>query len=240
MDIIHNVCNFGFVCGNHKITTNRSFNYLEYPSKPDGWMNFCKNDYSRDQELVEYLQEEVYDKFGVEIIFYETSYNKKYDRIFGEDNNRHILNYWYVKSFFPLPKEEKTWSKFGIEGMNIFSMFVSKYAFKDRTNNYIPQIGDIVQTVFDNKIYEITEVKEETPTFFQSKRYTWEFVVRPFKIEQEISVIPSLSASPIAKYFKIDDIFDIRTDVDIEIDKDKIKYVPKPTEKPQNNPFGNW
>jgi len=47
-----------------------------------------------------------------------------------------------------------------------------------------------------------------------------------------------LSASPIHKYYNIDDMFDIRTDIDIE--KEDILYEPIPGEKPNKDPFGNW
>ena len=238
--INHNISEYVYIAGSHSIETKRSYNYLDYPKKPDGWMSPCNGQYEGDKELVEWLQIEAYNLFGVKIIYYEASYDKKYDRIWGEDSDRQIVNSWNLKSYFPLPKEEKIWSKFGIEGMNTFSMFVSKKVFKHFTNDYIPQVGDITQTVFDDKLYEITEVKEESPMYFQSKQYTWELIVRPMKVEQEISVSPLLSATPIAKYYKVDDILDIRTDTDIELEDDNIKYTPTPIEKPKEDPFGNW
>ena len=238
----HKQVSYEFVTGNHLIDTRRSYNYLDYPSSPDGWMSPCNGNgnYDGEKEMVEWLQREAYNLFGVKIIFYETTYDKKRDAVWGEDGDRHVISAWNMKSYFPLPKEDKTWSKFGIEGMNVFSIFISKAQFKDSTEGYRPQMGDIVQTVFDDKLYEITEVKEESPMFFQSKRYTWELIVRPLKIEQEVTVSPSLSDTPIAKYYKVDDIFDIRTDVDIEIDEGEIKYEPKPNERPNGNPFGHW
>ncbi len=238
--INHNVSEYIFTTGNHSIDTKRSYNYLDYPKKPDGWMSFCGNNYEGEKELVEWLQIEAYNLFGVKIIYYKTTYDVKKDRVWGEDTDRHIVDNWDIKAYFPLPKEEKTWSKFGIEGMNSFSMFVSKKVFAYNTDEYIPQIGDITQTVFDDKLYEITEVKEESPMYFQSKQYTWELIVRPMKIEQELSVSPKLSATPITKYFKVDDMFDIRTDVDIELDNDNITYKPVETEKPNKDPFGHW
>ena len=84
----------------------------------------------------------------------------------------------------------------------------------------------------------IVDIKEESQLFLMSKQYVWEFIVKRAKIEQNINVSVSLSASPIHKYYNIDDMFDIRTDIDIE--KEDILYEPIPGEKPNKDPFGNW
>ena len=224
--------------GSHVFDTGPKYNYLDYSPAPDKSKTICSNTYDGERELYQYLQLEVYNMFGVEILFCQTTYNKKYDKVFGEDGDRVVIDMWPVMSFFPLPKEDKVWSKFGIEGMNNFSVMISKLHFEGETGGYIPRIGDIIQTKFDDKLYEVTEVKEDAPMFFLSKRYSWELIVRPSKIEQSIGLSPSLSATPIAKYYDVADIFDIRDVVDVE--KEDILYEPKQGEKPNDDPFGNW
>lgn len=234
----HKTIKMIITAGKHVIDTGDKYNYLQYDAIPDYSKNICGNSYEGDRELFQYLQLEAYNLFGVEIYFYETTYNVKYDRVWGEDQDRVITNYWPVMSFFPLPKEDKIWSKFGIEGMNNFSVNISKLHFNGETSGYIPQIGDLIQTKYDSKVYEVTEVKEDDPMFFLSKRYSWELIVKQFKIENTVTVSPALSASPISKLYDVNDIFDIRDNVDIE--KEDTLYNPKDGEKPNEDPFANW
>jgi len=238
MIINHKISTISYESGTHTITTERSYNYLDYPSVSDGKDNLCSDQYDNDRELASIVNMEMWNMYGVKINFYKTTYDVNKDKIWGEDNDRYITDEWNVMSYFQLPKENKMWSKFGIEGVNDFSMFISKLHFRDMTDDYIPRIGDLILTPYNNKLYEISEVKEEAPMFMLSKQYAWELIVKKAKIQNELSVSPSLSASPISEFYKVDDVFDIKDDVDIE--KEEVIYKPKPTEKPNNDPFGNW
>lgn len=238
MIINHKTSDIRYITGSHVIDTGLSYNYLQYPSVPDTSTGICSNRFDSERELVSMLTMEAWNSFGVKIIFYKTTYNVKRDKVWGEDGNRCVTDAWDVMSYFQLPKENKVWGKFGIEGINDVSMFISKEHFRSETDDYIPQVGDLVLSVYNNKLYEITEVKEEAPLFMLSKQYAWELIVRKAKIENEISISPSLSASPISNFYNVDDIFDVRTDVDIE--KEDIKYKPIAGEKPIDNPFGKW
>ena len=227
-----------YIAGNHTIDTGLKYNFLQYQAVPDNSVGMCSSVYDNERELVSMFTMEAYSSFGVKIIFYKTSYDVKSDRVFGEDNNRQVTNAWNVMSYFQLPKENKVWSKFGIEGVNDFSMYISKEHFKSETSNYIPQIGDLILSIYNNKLYEISEIKEEAQMFMLSKQYVWEVIVKQAKIENAISISPSLSASPITQFYSVEDIFDITTDIDI--DKEKTIYKPNNGEQPNKDPFGNW
>ncbi len=238
MIIYHKISTVGYKTGTTSVTTGRSYNYLDYPAVADHTKSICSKSYNSDRELASMLNMEKWNMYGVKIIFYEVSYDTTKDNVWGEDNDRSVISAHNVMSYFELPKENKTWSKFGIEGINNFSMFISKEHFRSMTNNYIPRVGDLVLTSYNNKLYEISEVKEETPTFLLSKQYAWELIVREAKIENSISVSTVLSASPIAEFYSVDDIMDIRNDVDIK--KEEIIYKTEQSERPTNDPFGKW
>jgi hypothetical protein len=155
-------------------------------------------------------------------------------------------------SYFTLPREEKLWNKFGIAGMDQFSMYASKRHFKTASTYdfdqisantypaYIPQIGDIVMSDYAKYIYEIVEVKEEIGMYLLSKQHVWELIVKPFK-DEHISVPADVSATmpEMTKYAnKSTDIYDTRTTVDTR--KTSVVYQPKSNEKPSGNPFGSW
>jgi hypothetical protein len=228
----------GFITGEHTIISSDPYGYTNYNPLPDYSKTLCSKSYDADRELAAMVNMEAWNMFGVKVIYYKSTYNKDYDRVWGEDGDRYIVDSWNVMSYFQLPRENKVWSKFGIEGVNDFSMFISKEHFRYKTIDYIPQIGDIILALSDNKFYEITEVKEEAPMFMQSKQYAWELIVRKMKVEYEITISPSLSASPISKMYKVKDIFNIDNNIDIE--KEPIIYKPEYGEKPVNDPFGKW
>ena len=211
-----------------------------------GFFDFDSPDYDKEKNLVSVIINEAYNKFGVCMDYYITSYDIKYDRIFGEDNNRRYIRSFPVNVFYKLPNEEKTWSKFGIEGTDDITLWISKQHFEyssidTKTGiSYVrPQIGDIIRSQYNNYYYEITEVSEDTGMFFQSKQYIWELNIRPMK-DEFISVTDETETAGISDVTNLNDIFDIGTDTDIEIDKDKTKYTPDTGEKPQEDPFGNW
>lgn len=238
MIINHTISSIGFTTGTHTIVYSDPYDYLNYPSAGHGTYNMCSTTYDSDRELISMLNMEMWNMYGVNLTFYKTSYNTDYDKVWGEDGNRIVSTAWNVKSYFQLPKENKVWSKFGIEGINDFSMYISKEHFNHVTGGYIPHVGDLVLSSYNNKLYEISEIKEEAPMFLLSKQYAWELVVRKAKVEAEISISPSLSASPIAKFYSVSDIFDIRDDVDIA--KEDTLYDTKTNEKPNDDPFGVW
>jgi len=241
MEITHNTIHFSFITGLHSIVASDPYDYMNYSAVSDyskcSNFNMCSSRYDNERELVAVVNMEIWNSFGSEIIFYKTTYDSNYDKIFGEDGNRFVVAEWNVMSYFTLPKENKVWDKFGIEGINDFSIYISKRHFECKTN-YIPRVGDLILTKYNNKLYEINEVKEEAPLFMQSKQYAWELIVRKAKMEHEFIVSSSLSASPISKFYKTEDLFDIKTQIDVS--KEDIIYTPISGELPKNDPFGNW
>ena len=154
-------------------------------------------------------------------------------------------------AYYALPQEEKQWTKFGIEGQDNFSLYVSKRHFRaasrfDTTHTnptayseYIPQISDVIMANYNKYIYEIVEVKDEIGMFLQSKQHVWEFIVRTFKDEHISTTNTPLSADYIADYTDKDsDVFDQTSAVNVE--KVPILYTSASNEKPSNDPFGGW
>lgn len=235
------------------VPTATSGYYRTYDSMPNNYITKCTGPkYNNERELYDLLITEAYNKHGVCMTYYITTYDINYDRIFGEDNDRRFVRKFNFMAFFTLPREEKLWNKFGIAGMDQFSIFVSKRHFKiasrynfDQTSanaydSYIPQVGDIIMSDYAKYVYEIVEVKEEVGMYLLSKQHVWEFIVKPFR-DERIVIPPDVSATmpEMTKYAnRSTDIFDNRTIIDSK--KDSIKYIPKPCEKDPQNPFGNW
>lgn len=204
------------------------------------YFNF--NNYNSDKSMISNLITNAINMHGVCVVYYQTSYDTKYDPIWGEDNNRRYIKKFNIMTYYQLPREDKMWTKFGIENLDNFSMFCSKNHFKvaskiDGGVEVIPKIGDIIMAKYNDRVYEVTEVAEDGNVYLQSKEYIWEFVIKSFK-KEDIELPNSLSADTMSSFKNINDIFDISNDIDIE--KENVVYKNKINEKGINDPFANW
>jgi hypothetical protein len=131
-------------------------------------------------------------------------------------------------AFTRFEKENRLFSKFGIENLDLKNFYISKSHFDYETDGYIPKQYDIVQDVF--KFYEVIEVKENEGIFLMSQQYTWKLICKKLKDDFSISLSGDALGSPLSACINTkDDRFDIRNDVDIS--NENIKYTKKPTEK---------
>lgn len=224
---------------------------------PDQWIRKCEGqDYNNERELYRDLVTEAYNKFGVCMTFYVLSYDTQYDKIYGEDNDRRFVRKFEIMAFYPLQTEEKLWTKFAVQGVDEFSLFVSKDHFRVASTYgdqmvpgnigpntypaYVPKTGDVVQSMYNNYLYEIVSVKEESMMIHLNKRYVWEFIVKPF-MDEHLSLDPVTSAamSEVAKFIDVrPDIFDVHNEVISAAEE--AAYTPRPCEKPPRDPFGGW
>lgn len=180
-----------------------SATYLNYSDLPNAYLT-KKNDGKYDSEriLFDLFITEAYNKHGVSLTYYVITFDTNYNKIFGEDNDRRLVRSFPVMGFYQLPKEEKLWTKFGIEGMDQFSIFVSKRHFDvasqyeetqttKQFSPYIPCIGDVINANYNNYFYEIVDIKEENGMYLMSKQHIWELIVKPMRLGKF-----STSASP--------------------------------------------
>jgi hypothetical protein len=239
IDIIpqHIIFDFGSI----NLELKMSNDYQNANALPNGWFTKCSTQYDSERKLMQKMQTEVYNTFGVPCYYYRMSYDiSKSDKIWGEKNDRSYDYYWKnVQTYFQLPRENKQFSKFGIEGLENFTMYMSKEHFNYITSGLcIPKLGDLIQTQYNSNIYEIVEVKSEFGMFFLNKRYTWDLIVKPFK-DEFVSITDNVHSSPLSAYTnKPIDIFDITNTVDSV--KDKYIYQPTKQEKGNNDPWANW
>lgn len=231
--------------------------YKEYSDLPNSEY-FKKNDshYDNERELYDIILTEAYNKFGVSLTYYTTTYDTTYNKIFAEDGNRFFVRKFDIMGFFELPKEMQYWNNFGIEDLDIFPIFVSKRHFyrASRVGNnvvYNPKVGDVIEILYKvmdhdtnlytnhSRFYEIIDIGQEDG-MFQQQKHTWTFMVRIYR-DTHIS----LSATTSASMFSLDiftnkdsDIFNLSADIDIV--KDDILYDKPDIESGQNSIFGDW
>jgi hypothetical protein len=226
--------------------------------EPNPYISKCINlnyvgavgSYNNERELFDVLVTEAYNKHGICMDYYVTSYNTSYNKVWGEDNDRRFIRKFQIMTYFTLPREEKLWSKFGIEALDSFSLYVSKRHFwksskyDDQQLNscafdpYIPKAGDYLYSKYNKYLYEIVEVKDEVMMNLLSKQHVWEFMVEPFK-DEKIATDILTSASPISAFTNQQtDKFNISDDINNK--KLNVNYNQPSTECDPNDPFGNW
>jgi hypothetical protein len=223
-------------------TVSSSFSdYNDYSLLPD-YSYFVKTSpqYENEKHLYDLLLAESYNKMGIRGQYYITTYDTTADKIYGEDGNRRFTRKFDIMVYYELPKELELWSKFGIEGLDNFKMFVSKLHYKAaRTNGNnvydVPRVGDVINIVYNNRYYEIIDISEEEEIFLQRK-HSWTLTVQVFK-DDHMSLDSSLSADDLSQYINQNDIFDLSATIDNK--KTDILYKPPITEV-NEDPLANW
>lgn len=213
------------------------------------YFNHLNPTYNNERLLYDLLLTEAYNKHGVCSSYIITSYNLMYDRIFKEDNNRRFERRFKFMSYFDLPKETRNFSNAGIGWLDVFHIYISKRHFNvaskiDYTtnqqvyNSYIPRVGDLLETEYNNVFYEIISVKDQEEQFLQHQ-HSWDLVVKVMR-DKSFSFNTSTSATmqDLSQYVDKTDIFDIGNF--INQNKETVEYKPELTECDPNDPFNNW
>ncbi len=235
-------------------------NWNTLSSAPSVWMRKCGGkDYSSERSLLRNLITDVYNKHGVCMIYYVVSFDTQYNKIWGEDNDRRYERRFEIMSYFHLQNEEKMWTKFAIEGIDSFSIFISKDHFRLMSTyghdlvagnigphtypSIVPKSGDILMSKFNSYLYEIINVKEEAAMFLLNKNYVWELTLSPLK-DEHIGYKADTSASILSdnsplSAFGLPDRFEVKNEAFSAAQM--IKYHPAPEERePVDSPFGEW
>jgi hypothetical protein len=161
-----------------------------------------------------------------------------------------------VMAYYPLNTEEKMWTRFAIEGIDNFSVYISKDHYREACtlgqnlvpgnigigtySTYVPKTGDLIRSQYNDFLYEIMTVKEEAMMVHLSKRYVWELIIKPYKDSHDkLDSTTSASMEEISGYVdNKNDIFNIKDFVTSKVAP--VNYVDQPTDKTKRFPNGGW
>ena len=213
---------------------------------PNTWLRKCGSNYDNERELYAVLQMEQINMFGVPMEYYAVSFQTSAVQYpWTEDSNRQITDKWDIMTMYELPHEDNLWSKFGLEGIDNFHMFVSKMHFNSVTGGtgtypisggYQPLVGDILKAKYNEYYYQVVMVKQEEVQFEQYK-HTYDIIVKPFR-DNQLSTTPSTSATSISGAINQADIFNIKEVINTE--KQDIIYTSATCELPPKTTWGGW
>jgi len=189
-----------------------------------------QEEYSNDKLLYDSLVTEAYNKNGVPMYYYTTTYDITKDAIFGEDNTRTVERKFKFMAHHELQMELERFSSFGIEGLDNFHIYCSQSHISaastygmdalsgtpDTYDVYTPTEGDILYSVFNAQWYEIINVDREAEQFLQSKNHTWDFFVKSLA-DEHMTISDALSGDIIVQRMNITpDVFSVSGAVDEE------------------------
>ncbi len=143
----------------------------------DGMFNTLNSCYDQDKKMVDQLTSEALDNAGEACDWYQIDYSLYNERIFGEDNDRRVRSMFRVKLYFELPSDNRQYTKFGIEALDIFQVHVGKtawdyYAKKAGLEGYTPKYGDVFRPHYSGIFYEVVDVKD-TDSQFLNTQHSW-------------------------------------------------------------------
>jgi hypothetical protein len=233
-----------FIAGRHKTEIKQSNDFRNMSMLPSYMTQKCSSLYDGERELLQVVNQEAITKFGIPVEYYYLGYDedkKNVDYIFGEYENRFVLDVWdNVMFWYKLQRENRVWSKFGIDAADTFTIVVPKAHFMHVTGGYVPQAGDLFIEKSTGRIMEILEREEGEPfaTYYQSRQYNWELKATLYTREEFIDFNEKTKNSRLARDIKIRDINNNKNE--IYLNKDIVNYKPAVNEEPQKNPFGVW
>lgn len=215
-------------------------NFNDFPRIDPIWQfNHFSSAYDNERKLYDLLITEAYNLNGVCCSYFPVSVNTSYDKIFGEDMSQQIQRSFEIMAYFDLPRETKTFSTQGQLWIDKFHIYISKRHFAAAsTDNYLPKIGDLVRSQYNDVYYEVLSVKAEEEQFLQAK-HSWDLTVRVY-VDKHQSVNPETSASmgSLPEYVDKSDLFNIGEWINNE--KGNALYSPEVTECAPKDPFNDW
>jgi hypothetical protein len=266
---INNIVEVNYTLSANVISGAYNLNNPEVIIAIPEWFNCPQvpfNDYWKDdtecrdneRDLYDTLITDTYNKFASVWVYYPTTYNITYDRVFKEDQNKFVIRAFSAMGFIEdIPPEHKTWQLEGIIGMDIVRAYFSIDHFTEASTfsgitsgiyeSYQPTVGDICYLTPNDVFYEVINVKT-TVEQFMNRAHNYELVLRVFRdnkmtVSANSPTLPStdpiytVCTSAISATEQFSDYLSINTKVGELFSA--IEYVPKPGEHLSDS-FGGW
>ena len=143
------------------------------------WWDMSNECHTRESLLFDSMTAESIAASGVQGYWYVVDYSLENEKLFGEDNDRTIeRKFPFMFHVDQLPTDSRSWAKFGIEGLDVFHIYVAKTAFLQasqmmsdgETVSYKqrePKVGDIVQSTHNGVFYRVLDIKDKADTILQ-------------------------------------------------------------------------
>ena len=119
------------------------------------------------------------------------------ERLWGEDPNAGLADPMITKAVYEPSEETSILNVWGIVADDTMQYIVIPFTTWTRdvgpiysltpelsARPPIPQVGDVIKTLFNDRNYEITDVGSEQ-AIFMGKKFAWELIVKPFRYSDQ-------------------------------------------------------
>lgn len=155
------------------------------PKSPPYWDIFDDFGYNYETELFDSVSSEFNDISGFPIDYYIKLNTENADYLYGEDPNGEFSSPHRTKLIYEPTEEPQTLNVFGISSDDTLTYTqMTKTIFKRDVTDEVPKVGDVIKTLWNNKLYEIVEVGSEQK-IFQGMKLIWEFILRPYRHSED-------------------------------------------------------
>ena len=201
---------------------------LEKPA----WKLYHPQDGNVGHDLYDSVIVEYNDIQGIKINYYIRDESIEMDRLYGESDNTGYLGPYETFITYDVTEESTMADPFGIVSIDVIQYgWVPKSTFtRDVSAGYDPKPGDVIQTLWNERSYEIVDVGAEG-SIFQLKKLVWELILKPYRVSDQsesamdISYdIDSTLSQPLTAYGDNEWIEDESNDIDLYSDVDSSIY----------------
>jgi len=139
-----------------------------------------------EQDLFKGYITEFTDIAGIRIEYYIRDESIEMDDLYGESTNTSYMTPKETKIVYDVTEEPTMTTGFGINSEEqIQYALMPKFTFtRDVSGGYSPKPGDVIKTIWNNRVYEIADVDEEAHIFHLNKQI-WSFILKPFRFSDQ-------------------------------------------------------
>jgi hypothetical protein len=196
------------------------------------WDMYHPQDGNIEHDLYDSVVVEYNDIQGAKIKYYIRDENITMDRLYGESDNTAYLGPYESKITYEITEEPTIADSFGITSIDVIQYgWMPKSTFtRDVSGGYNPKPGDVIQTLWNEKSYEVVDVGAEG-SIFHLKKLVWEFILKPYRFSEQSESAEDISydadstlSEPLTAYGDNEWIQDESEDIDAYSDVDESIY----------------
>jgi len=149
------------------------------------WSLYHINNNIEHDLAIDYIVE-YNDIAGIKVNYWIYDETVTQDRLYGEAVNDGYIGPYESKMFYEEFEEPAMTTSFGMHGEDSISFYwMPKFTFsRDVSGSISPKIGDVIQTPWNERSFEIIQVHDEDKVF-QLGKIAYNFIVKPFRFSEQ-------------------------------------------------------
>ena len=122
-----------------------------------------------DRLLFENVANEAIKIFGINVIYYTTTFDQTKDPIYGEDTKPLVDGEYKIKAYTETIQEDWILSRFGMGSNDLLTINIDMKEFEYSVGDFEPKPGDYVWVDYMSRLFIVTDLDQEDNIFLQKK-----------------------------------------------------------------------